>query len=146
MLPAKQRLQSRWLFRKTLNGLRYYACPSFVIMTLAHWNEPYLAVALATTSYRPRVGFVISKKVDKRATKRNRLKRIAREHLRQHILPALNSGELTGIASMAIIFRPAVAQTTEATLLQQLNHAFSPRHLSRLNRQAQSTPTCTTSD
>jgi ribonuclease P protein component len=133
VLPTGQRLQSRWLFRKTLSGLRFYACPSFVVMVLPHWNVTHAEQARTLATYKPRIGFVVSKKVNKRATARNRLKRIVREHLRQHLLPNLKAGQLSGIASMAIIFRPEASQIEEAALLKHICHAFSEKHMQRLN-------------
>jgi ribonuclease P protein component len=133
MLPKHQRLQSRWLFRKTLSGLRYYACPAFSIMVLFHWNDAFASQALEKGAYVPRIGFVVSKKVDKRATRRNRLKRLIRETLRQEILPQAGQ-RLQAVASLAIILRPGATEYDPAALRQQVHHAFSAAQLVRLNR------------
>lgn len=48
------------------------------------------ALALADDDAGPRIGFAVSRKVDKRAVVRNRIKRVAREFFRQQraVLPA----------------------------------------------------------
>lgn len=47
--------------------------------------------AYALTSTSPRFAFVVSVKADKRATERNRMKRMLREAV-QHLFPAVRTG------------------------------------------------------
>lgn len=135
MFHRRFRLNARGLFQRTLRqGWRYYQCPYFSIIVLPHW-KPQTPQAddgvLLEALYRPRVGFVISKKVDKRATRRNRIKRVVREHLRQHVWPDA-SVSFEGVATLAFIFREEAAQASADALRDRLDHAFSPRQLQRL--------------
>lgn len=132
MFSKRYRLQAHWLFNKTLKqGFRYYACPCFVVIVLKHWHPDARQKALATADYRPRIGFVISKKVHKRAVKRNRLKRITREWIRQQVWPR-EVLDLNEAASLVVLFRPDAGKMGEADIMQRLQHAFSPKQLSRL--------------
>jgi ribonuclease P protein component len=132
MFPKRFRLQASWFFNKTLKeGMRYYACPFFVIMELPHWHETGRLKALEDPHYRPRIGFVVSKKVHKRAVKRNRLKRIVREWLRQHLWQD-ERYDWKGVASLAVVFRPDAVKVSEADVLERIHHAFSPKHFKRL--------------
>ena len=132
MFPKRFRLQASWFFNKTLHqGMRYYACPYFVIMALPHWTPDAQAKALASPDYRPRIGFVVSKKVHKRAVKRNRLKRIVREWIRQQVWRD-DSYNWRGVASLAVIFRPDAVRVSEAEVLQRVQHAFSSSQFQRL--------------
>ncbi len=132
MFPKRFRLQASWFFNKTLQqGMRYYACPYFVIMALPHWTLEAKTKALESLDYRPRIGFVVSKKVHKRAVKRNRLKRIVREWIRQHVWQD-NNYNWRGVASLAIIFRPDAMQASEADVLHRIQHAFSHAQFQRM--------------
>ncbi|MCE2930789.1 MAG: ribonuclease P protein component [Vampirovibrionales bacterium] len=132
MFPKRFRLQASWFFNKTLKeGMRYYACPFFVIMALPHWHETGRLKALEDPHYRPRIGFVVSKKVHKRAVKRNRLKRIVREWMRQSLWQD-DRYDWKGVASLAVVFRPDAVKVSEAEVLERIHHAFSPKHFKRL--------------
>lgn len=70
MLPRSRRLHLR-------NDIRRVARNGFVFRT------PHLLLRVARGGgVRPRIGFVVSKKVSKHATERNRLKRVLREIVR----------------------------------------------------------------
>lgn len=132
MFPKRFRLQASWFFHKTLKeGMRYYACPFFVIMALPHWHETARLNALDDPHYRPRIGFVTSKKVHKRAVKRNRLKRIVREWLRQHLWQD-DRYDWKGVASLAVVFRPDAVKVSEVEVLDRMRHAFTPKQFRRL--------------
>jgi ribonuclease P protein component len=132
MFAKRYRLQAHWLFTKTLKqGMRYYVCPLFTILALKHWHPNARATAHAQAHYRPRIGFVISKKVDKRAVKRNRLKRISREWIRQHVWPR-DTLDMHDIAALAVVFRPEAGKASEVEIMDRLQHAFSPKQLARL--------------
>jgi ribonuclease P protein component len=132
MFPKRFRLQASWFFNKTLKeGMRYYACPFFVIMALPHWHETGRLKALNDPQYRPRIGFVTSKKVHKRAVKRNRLKRIVREWMRQRLWQD-DCYDWKGVASLAVVFRPDAVKVAEADVLERMRHAFTPKHFKRL--------------
>ncbi len=60
-----------------------------------------------------RLGLAISKKVDKRAVGRNRIKRLVRESFRQH------RHRLPGV-DLVVMARPAASQADNGTLLKAL--------------------------
>lgn len=80
MLPKKYRLTSDYDFRKIRRKGRSIRTPLF--------NLNYLVVKSNTPT---RFGFVVSAKIDKRATKRNRVKRVSSEAVRD-LLPQVKSG------------------------------------------------------
>ena len=65
----------------------------------------------------PRLGLIISKKVDKRAVERNRIKRILREQFRQ------SQAKLPGVDIIALV-RPPASGTDNAHLRQQTKYLF----------------------
>ncbi len=71
MLPKENRLTDDYDFRRVKRLGRSYHCPLFK-----------LSVARRKLEGPPRFGFVISTKIDKRATVRNRIKRLLREAVR----------------------------------------------------------------
>ncbi len=112
MLPKRLRLKSRWLFQKTLKeGRCLYRSSFFTWIGLNHW-KPQASLTVETNStppertYMPRIGFIVSKKVDKRSAVRNRLKRRLRECLRQEILPTLTADQLKQYATWVLIAKP----------------------------------------
>ncbi len=62
---------------------------------------------------RPRLGLAISKKVDKRAVGRNRIKRLVRESFRQH------QGRLMAV-DLVVMARPAATEADNRALLKAL--------------------------
>jgi ribonuclease P protein component len=76
MLPSSKRV-SRTLFEKTMNKSTSF-------------HSPYFSVKIAATEGPSRFSFVVSKKIDKRATKRNALRRkgyTATEKIQREIKP-----------------------------------------------------------
>jgi len=59
--------------------------------------HPLLNLYWRKTDTSPRLGLVVSRKVDKRAVGRNRIKRALRETMR-HVYPALGSGDYVVLA------------------------------------------------
>ena len=122
MLPKRLRLNSRWLFQKTLQeGRCLYRSSFFTWIGLNHWkpqvpNKPTAPVNANLTPYAPKIGFIVSKKVDKRAAVRNRLKRRIRECLRQEILPTLSPEQVNRFATWVFIAKPTTTRPTYAQL------------------------------
>lgn len=77
MLPKPNRLQSHYLFQKTMAGHRL--CSNGTMAVFGLTRRP-------VDTQPTRFGFVVSKKVDKRAVRRNRLRRRLREIVRTRIL------------------------------------------------------------
>ncbi len=73
MLKREQRLTSRRAFGATYNQKRVVSDENFVLYGGRNKEEQ---------NYPTRVGFVVSKKIHKRAVKRNKIKRLARESYR----------------------------------------------------------------
>lgn len=80
MLPKENRLTDDYDFRKVRRRGTKVTTPFFALY--------YLQMSLSGPS---RFGFVISAKVDKRATERNRVKRLFREGVRS-LLPGVGDG------------------------------------------------------
>ena len=74
MLPKENRLTDDYDFRRVKRLGKSYQCPLFK-----------LGVAPQKVSGPSRFGFVISKKIDKRAVVRNRIKRLLREVVRSNL-------------------------------------------------------------
>ena len=81
MLKKSHRLTNRRAFIATYNQKRIVSDENFVLYGGKNKEEQ---------NYPTRVGFVVSKKIHKRAVKRNRIKRLARESYQN----LLNSGEI----------------------------------------------------
>ncbi len=75
MLPRQNRLTDNYDFKRVKRIGEKYRCPFF-----------HAAYAPAKDEKQPsRFGFVISNKIDKRATTRNRIKRLLRETIRKRL-------------------------------------------------------------
>ena len=74
MLPKENRLTDDYDFRRVKRLGKSYHCPLFK-----------LSVARRKTVGSSRFGFVISKKIDKRAVVRNRIKRLLRQAVRENL-------------------------------------------------------------
>ena len=74
MLPKENRLTDDYDFRRVKRLGKSYHCPLFK-----------LSIARRKIEGPSRFGFVISKKIDKRAVVRNRIKRLLREAVRNKL-------------------------------------------------------------
>ena len=152
MLPKRLRLNARWLFQKTLQeGRCLYRSSFFTWIGLNHW-KPQAPHTGARSSeqpiqYAPKIGFIVSKKVDKRSAVRNRLKRRIRECLRQEILPTLLPEQVNRFATWVFIAKPTATRPTYAQLREALREGVrflkpplhsqkkgNPRHVSTESR------------
>jgi ribonuclease P protein component len=98
--PRQARVRVRADFDRIFQGGRRVALP----MLALHW----LADGQA-----PRLGLAVSRKVDKRAVGRNRIKRLLRDEFR-HIRPRLLPG------AYVLVARPSAATATPAALREAM--------------------------
>lgn len=82
----------------------------------------FTVLARSGESPLARLGLAVSRRVDRRAVRRNRLKRLIRESFRHH------KNEVTGL-DLVVIARPAAAGADNATLFEALR-----RHWLRLGK------------
>lgn len=92
MLPKENRLKNRYIFRRTLGGKRLFIGPYFVLYAYSSRKAPM-----------PQVGFIVSKKVHKRAVQRNRVKRQLRSLVRTFLFSEKHSPSLLSSHS-ALVF------------------------------------------
>ncbi len=94
MLPFKNRIKKKNDFKKILERGEVVYSEMMVVKILK--NGP---------SDETRFGFIVSKKVSKKANERNKIKRILREQIRQ-ILPATEKGyDIVVVAKKEILKR-----------------------------------------
>lgn len=105
MLPKSNRLKAKGEFKRTLSGKRLFGCPFFVLYGLERSPVSSVPHAAQSVVHPTRVGFIVSKKIHKRATKRNRIRRRLRELVRH----ALKQGTLPNVSqyrALVFIARP----------------------------------------
>ena len=76
---------------------------------------PVLALHCLDTGNPPRLGLAVSRKVDKRAVGRNRIKRILRDHFR------LNQEKL-GMVDVVIVARPGASELSGSALREAFDN------------------------
>jgi len=81
MLPGENRLRKKRDHEKVYKKGRRITCPFFVLLTLPREDKELPS----------RFSFVVSKKVDKRAVARNRIRRVLKESIRS-VLPKVSNG------------------------------------------------------
>lgn len=108
MLPKKYRLLSDYDFRRLRSKGRRFNSSFFA-----------LVVAKAKDASSLRFGFVVSTKLDKRATVRNRLKRILREVIRER-LPRFKNG-----FDVAFYIRSGMVRKTYAQVAAEVDYLLS---------------------
>jgi ribonuclease P protein component len=108
MLPAANRLTDAYDFRRVRRVGRAYHHPFFVL-TVAHQKEVGPS----------RFGFVISKKFDKRATVRNRTKRLLREAVKKHL------EEVPEGFDLVFFVRPAIKGKSYAEVSSEVDKSLS---------------------
>lgn len=96
MLPSKFRLSSDYDFRQVRRRGRQFGSPFFSLFSYS-----------ANLSQPSRFGFVVSAKLDKRATKRNRIRRIFQDEV-GILLPKIKPGYVCGfwVKGSALLAKP----------------------------------------
>ncbi|MBX2860791.1 MAG: ribonuclease P protein component [Vampirovibrio sp.] len=118
MLAKACRLKSPGLFKRTLAGKRFCSNRFFTVFTLRH-HQPQ------PKTKRPQFGIVISKKVDKRAAVRNKIKRRLREIIRTHLLISAPTEALAPYRCVVIIVRHDAVEATYQQLDTLLTRCFN---------------------
>lgn len=118
MLPKAYRLKRGTLFPKTLNaGKRLCHSPYFLVLGLPR----------AFQSETPtQVGFIVSKKVSNRATKRNRVKRQLRE-LARNLLLGQYYEHIQPYISVVFIAKKDIMEASYATLATTLTRCMEAK-------------------
>ncbi|HST44008.1 MAG TPA: ribonuclease P protein component [Luteimonas sp.] len=98
--PKAARVRAGWEFEQTFKQGRRTATPLLAL----HWHDDDVS---------PRLGLAVSRKVDRRAVGRNRIKRALREQFR-HLRPQLPKGRYVVVA------RPAAAACSGSVLRDTL--------------------------
>lgn len=122
MLPKPNRLKAKGEFKRTLSGRRLCGNQFFVLYGLAtspvagSFNANHSSSA--SISKQPtRIGFIVSKKIHKRATQRNLIRRRLRELVRLHFQQTQTTG-FQGYRALVFIARPEAFGTE----FQDLKH------------------------
>lgn len=122
MLQKRYRLKSPGVFKKALRGYRLCGTPYFAVFAIprpAHQAPSMNADALPQT----RFGLVVSKKIDKRATRRNRIKRHLREAIRNELLIKCKA-LLHGYSAVVIVARPPILEASYQEIQTRLLQCF----------------------
>ena len=112
MLPLAARLRKNRDFQSVYRVRRSWATPSLVL---------YVRALPAAAPPRTRLGFVISKKIAKRAHDRNRLKRRLREICRARLAPGAGRGRSWDALFVARAPAPALDFSRLAAEVQHLS-------------------------
>jgi ribonuclease P protein component len=125
MLKRVNRLRSQRDFKRTLAGHRLGANACFAVYALP-LKSPVANIASNGPGYEPKLGFVISKKVHKRAVQRNRIKRRFREILRRWLLSGSRSA-LVPYRSIVVIARSGCLTASYQELERRMETCFRVR-------------------
>ncbi len=128
MLKKSLRLKSSRQFSQTLRNRQRYVDRCFAVYALRRPEQAATAV-----SFLPRFGLIVSKKTEKRAVRRNRIKRQFREILRTQIIPEY-SARLSHWQTVVIIIRPQALNTPFDQLKLKLKQCFTNLPISSLNK------------
>jgi ribonuclease P protein component len=129
MLKKANRLRSQRDFKRTLAGQRLGANDCFAVYGLPCPPSPS-GTDPATRGDRPpsgRIGFIVSKKVHKRSTRRNRIKRRLREILRLWLLSEARRSWLADYRCIVVIARSGSVTASYRELETRLVTCFQRR-------------------
>jgi ribonuclease P protein component len=126
MLKKTNRLRSQWDFKRTLAGARLCANVNFTLYVL-HAQPSRSPQAALVGPLSPRIGFIVSKKVAKRATIRNKIKRRMREIFRLWLKSDEGRAWLEPYRTVVVIARMSSLDATYGDLKAQLEACFQKR-------------------
>jgi ribonuclease P protein component len=117
MLSRQYRLTRGSLFSKTMaSGKTLCRTPYFVLLALPR------RYASATPT---RFGFIVSRKVSNKATRRNKVRRRLREIVRCELLAGNLAERLAPYIAMVFVARGSALQASHATLREALLYAIA---------------------
>jgi ribonuclease P protein component len=129
MLKKPHRLKSAGAFKKALGQFPSHKNPYFSLFCLPYpkagngvFTESH--VSTAQTLSKPRFGLIVSKKIDKRANRRNKIKRRLREILRHEVIPALLT-ENRNLGVAILLVRQGIQDASFQQLRLAVRHAFA---------------------
>lgn len=128
MLKKANRLRSQWDFKRTLAGARLCANVNFTLYVL-HAQPPRSPQTASAGLLPPRIGFIVSKKVAKKATTRNKIKRRMREIFRIWLQSEDGRTWLEPYRTVVVIARSGSLDVGYAELKAQLETCFQKRRL-----------------
>jgi len=130
MLKKAHRLKSRHDFKRTLAGRRLCANDCFVVYGLEDRRQGSSANPVAPAKQgasivarEPRFGFIVSKKIHKRAVVRNRIRRRLRELVRTWLLPERRD-MLASYRALVFIARNGSLEADYTLLKARLERCF----------------------
>lgn len=131
MLKKANRLQSQWDFKRTLAGRKIGANDCFAVYGLVSASTaagPFSATSPTAVSVpQPRIGFIVSKKIHKRAVQRNRIKRRLREVFRLWLLSETQRAALASYRTVVVIARSGSLGASYHHLEQRMAQCFRKR-------------------
>jgi len=119
VLPQNRRLKTPKLFKRALASTPFFRGRYFVVFLVARHPD-----CLPQNRRPTAFGIIISKKVDKRAAVRNRIKRWLREAIRQTVLPCLLPA-VADAAGVVILVRQASTEADYHLLNRELVAALT---------------------
>jgi len=121
VLKKANRLKSQGDFKRTLSGKRLCINDCFVLYGLA--GQANSAGPFFAGPMQPRIGFVVSKKVHKRAVYRNLVRRRLRELVRTFLLSEKRE-VLAKYRTLVFVARVRCVDTPFERLQQKMHHCF----------------------
>jgi ribonuclease P protein component len=126
MLKKANRLKSAGAFKKALSQYPVHKNPYFSLFCLPFpkaGNGVFVENPVSKPGL-PKFGLIVSKKIDKRANRRNKIKRRLREIIRQDVIPALLT-ENRNVGVGIILVRQGVLDASFQELRVSLRKAFA---------------------
>lgn len=130
MLKKELRLRRTQDFNRVMAGRKIASFQPFVVLGLFAKKMPAEPEKKEAPAYPlPKFGIIVSKKIDKRASRRNRIKRRIREIIRTRLIPNASQNTLPQYSAIVIVVRSTDTQYTFAEMAQHLEYCFKKKML-----------------
>ncbi|MEM0950800.1 MAG: ribonuclease P protein component [Cyanobacteria bacterium P01_H01_bin.74] len=123
MLPQENRLKARRFFKRVLSTKPIFSCKQFLVLAMpvqavnkTSYNFEQEKKVSKTKQLVVRIGFIVSKKVHRKAVKRNYIKRLLRSIVRNNLVNQNNF--LSRFSGVVIIAKEPILESTA----KELNH------------------------